>query len=316
MEVMPKTDLDLSVIVLNWNAAPDTIRCIRSVASWGHPRAAIWAVDNDSSDGSAEAISRACPDARLIRNPANLGFAGGNNVALDQALASHSTPILLLNNDAFISRDDVSRLLETLAADNHIGFVGPLLFDADEGARLLSAGGRNPVLHHHSHIQELPIGDPIQRVEYVPGTVIIARAEVFRRVGMFDPDYFFTMEVADLCMRARQQGYLSAIDTRARATHALDRSSAFRETLYPYYIIRNRFLFIRKFYGKRGYPLFGVWASYSLALSLKVQLNGQSAMARAVRLGLRDGLQGRFGGQNERVMSACAASGDKTGQRQ
>jgi GT2 family glycosyltransferase len=313
---MPKTDPDLSVIILNWNAARDTIRCIRSVASWERPRAKVWVVDNDSSDDSAAAISRACPDARLIRNPANLGFAGGNNVAITQALASHSAPILLLNNDAFISKDDVSRLLETLDTDDRIGFVGPLLYDADKQSRLLSAGGRNPVLHHHSHIQQLPVGDPIQTVEYVPGTVIIARAEVFRRVGLFDPDYFFTMEVADLCMRARQHGFFSAVDTGARATHALNRSSAFRETLYPYYIIRNRFLFIRRFYGVRRYPLFVMWASYSLALSIKVELNGKSAMARAVRLGLRDGLQGRFGGQNERVISACGTSGDETNQGQ
>jgi hypothetical protein len=47
---------------------------------------------------------------------------------------------------------------------------------------------------------------------------------------------------------------------------------------------------------------YGFWTLYSLALIGKVYLNGKAAMARAVWLGLGDGLRGRFGGQNERVL--------------
>jgi GT2 family glycosyltransferase len=113
------------------------------------------------------------------------------------------------------------------------------------------------------------------------------------------------MEVADLCMRARRQGYISVVDTRAHAYHALGRSSRLRETLHTYYIIRNRFLFISKFYsGPLKLLLRGFWTLYSLALGTKLVLSGKPATAQAVRLGLLDGLCGRFGGQNERVL-AC-----------
>jgi GT2 family glycosyltransferase len=161
------------------------------------------------------------------------------------------------------------------------------------------------VRHLTSHISQVTTTEPIQFVDYVPGTVLISRAEVFRTVGLLDEDYFFGGELPDLCERARRHGYLSAVDTRGRAFHALSRSSEFRETLYPYYIIRNRFLFIRKFHRVSKIPFYSFWICYSLALSLKVQLGGQPSMAQAVRLGLLDGLRGRFGGQNERVLSAC-----------
>jgi hypothetical protein len=144
-------------------------------------------------------------------------------------------------------------------------------------------------------------------VECIPGTVIMIRPDVFRTVGLLDEAYFFGSEVADLCLSARQHGYLSVIDTRARAWHRLERSSGFRQTLYPYYIIRNRFLLIQKFHRPWKLFFYSFWTVYSLLLAARVQLSGQPAMARAIRLGLRDGLQGRFGNQNERVLALASA---------
>lgn len=295
--------MELAVIILNWNAVAATIRCVRAIASWECLYPAIWVVDNDSADGSADAIARKCPDVRLIRNLANLGFAGGNNQGIVQALSMGDAPILLLNNDAFIAEKDVIRLMDTLQADERLGCVGPLLFDADGTGELLSAGGRDIARYTNTHIRKVAVGGSVCKVDYVPGTVVLVRAEVFCTVGLFDKDYFFSGEVADLCERARQYGYVSAIDTRARAFHALRCSSSLRERLYIYYNFRNRFLFIRKFRHTRRVLLYGFWTLYGLGVSLKAQLCGKPAKARAIRLGLVDGLQGRFGGQNERVLS-------------
>jgi GT2 family glycosyltransferase len=177
---------------------------------------------------------------------------------------------------------------------------------------MLSAGSKNPALHHHSHNHNLPTGGPVHLAECVPGTVLLIRAEVFRQVGLLDEAYFFGSEVADLCLRAKADGFLSAVDARARAYHRLKRSSRFRDTLYPYYIIRNRFLLIRKFHRRWKFAFYAFWTLYSLLLSWKVLLSGQQPMARAVRIGLFDGLQGRFHGQNERILDL--ATGVQKGQ--
>jgi GT2 family glycosyltransferase len=299
---------ELSIIILNWNAAADTIHCVQQVAAWQRLCPTIWVVDNGSTDSSINAISQECPYAQLIRNSSNLGFAGGNNRGIEEALAGSDAPILLLNNDASVAEEDVVRLVKTLGSNEKIGFVGPLLFDINDDERLLAAGGRDPVRHHQSHILKMSSGEPVREVEYVPGTVLLGRPEVFRTVGLLDERYFFTMEVADLCMRAREQGYLSVVDTRARAFHALSRSSELRETLHAYYIIRNRFLFIRKFHTNRRTLFYSSWTLYSLALMLKVRLGSKPAAARAIWAGLLDGLRGRFGGQNERVLRLCGQS--------
>ena len=299
-------EINLATVILNWNAAQDTIRCARQVASWKAVQPAIIVVDNASTDGSPGVISRECPHIHLMRESINRGFAGGNNRGIREALRRGNAPILLLNNDAHIEEKDVIKLLETLQAHERIGLIGPLLFDAERKEQLLAAGSRDPARHHHSHIRALESDKSVQIVECVPGTVLLVRAAVFRKVGLLDERYFFASEVVDLCLRAKKQGYLSAVDTRARAFHDLDRSSELRETLHSYYIVRNRFLLIRKFHQASSPLYYTFWILYSLALSSKARLKGQRSAARAILMGLLDGVRGRFGGQNQRVLEAIS----------
>jgi len=290
--------MDLSIVILNWNAAADTLRCLQSIAGWHTLRPAVWVVDNASADDSVPRIAQAFPDATIISCEKNLGFAGGNNRALAEILKTGDAPILLLNNDAIIAEADVQTLLATLRTEPSAGFVGPLLVDSDRPDRILSAGGQTPVTHWRSHAPGRPATDAPFAVDYVPGTVLLAAAGAFRQIGLLDERYFFSMEVADLCYRAARAGWKSLIEPRTRASHTVSRSAGVRRTLHPYYISRNRFLFLRKHFPRR-LDLFAFWIGYSLLLSLKTGLTGQRDTARAVWLGLRDGLRGVGGNRND-----------------
>ncbi|HIP72678.1 MAG TPA: glycosyltransferase family 2 protein, partial [Anaerolineae bacterium] len=245
----------LSVVILNWNAAEDTIRCVREAAGWEEVRPSIWIVDNASADDSADRIARACPAAHLIRSGQNLGFAGGTNLGIQAALATSDAPVLLLNNDAEISGADVARLAQTLAENPQIGFVAPLLYD--ESGALIAAGGKNPVKHMQTRVRELPEA-AAGEVEVVSGTAVLIRSEVFQQAGLLDERFFFSTEVADLCLRGKKAGFTCAVDGRARARHTISRSSHLRDTLYVYYIVRNRFLILRNHY-RYNVPLFLFW---------------------------------------------------------
>jgi GT2 family glycosyltransferase len=309
---MGKPNNNLSVIILNWNAADDTINCVRNFVDWQQIQPVIWVVDNASENGSADLIAQTCPEVNLVRNSTNQGYTGGNNRGLEKALDGNGTPVMLLNNDAKIAEADALKLLELLTDNPDVGIVGPLMFDAAQPDKLLNAGGQNMVQYLSSHISEVATNSKLQMVDYVPGTVLIAKSEIFETVGILDEDYFFGGELPDFCHRAQKNGYLSAIDTRARAFHSTERSALFRKTLYPYYIIRNRFIFIRKFYATSRMFYFSFWTLYSMALSLKLQLSNQPQMAKAVWLGLVDGWQRRFGNQNDRVLSACGVNAVKS----
>lgn len=306
---------NLSIVILNWNAAEDTINCVQNILTWQHLKPSIFVVDNASADGNVDQIKRACPTVRLICSAENLGFAGGTNRGVKESLSYGDAPILLLNNDAIIKESDAARLLKTLSENEKVGFIGPLLFDADQPDKLLSAGGKSPIKHHQTRIVNLTSGDPLRVVEYVSGTAVLIRANVFHTVGFLDENYFFSTELADLCMRAKQHSYLSAIDTQARAYHKISRSAGLRDTLYVYYIIRNRFIYIRNSPYKIKIGFFAFWTIYSVALSLKLLFAGNKATAKAIWLGLVDGLQGRFGGQNERVLAAVSKLAQPSGTR-
>lgn len=91
-------------------------------------------------------------------------------------------------------------------------------------------------------------------------------------------------------------------EPRARAEHDLDRSAGDRRILHLYYVVRNRFLFVRKHYPRRRAWLYARWAGRAGVTALAAFGRGDRRRARAAALGVADGLRGRFGGQNERVL--------------
>lgn len=313
--------MNLAVVILNWNQAAATIRCVEAVAAWTQVASDIWVVDNASQDGSRDLIPKQCPTAQVLASDTNLGFAGGNNLALRRILSSRSDVVLLLNNDAVIAEDQVQHLLTELETHPRLGTVGPLLDErrglssqkrfAQAGKeQVFTAGGRDIAHHlgtrHACSAEDLPALIATHRlldVDYVPGTVALVRAEVFRTVGLFDEDYFFSGEMADFCRRARAKGWTSAICTRAWAKHTPGGGA--RSTLYRYYTLRNRFLYIRKFYpawsgiNPSRRALFAcLWSIVGLVMASRSLIQGRPAEARAAWCALRDGLTGRFGNRN------------------
>jgi GT2 family glycosyltransferase len=298
----------IAVVIINWNDAAATMTCVRSVKQWTALQPRVWVVDNNSSDGSAELIARECPDVHLIRNEVNCGFGGGNNLGLVAALEAGCDEVLLLNNDASIDEENLARLSGALRQNERLGIVGPVLRERSTGA-LLAAGGRDISRHIVSHMRPARIEPAVYEVSYVPGTVALVRSDVLRAVGLFDEAYFFSGEMADLCERAWRHGYICAINGRVTAFHDLQHSAQLRQALHLYYILRNRFLFVRKFRSQQKLPLFAFWLVYGLAFTGAALLRGQRGQARAMGLALADGLRGQFGGQNDRVLRAGEASG-------
>lgn len=295
--------MKVAVIIVNWNAAADTRRCVASVEAWrlseGVPAPRIWVVDNGSIDPGLEALRREHPGARVLVSSVNRGFAGGSNMGVVAALAEGYDAILLLNNDATLHADSLASMVATLTSSPMNGVVGPALWDGD---RLLSVGGRDIARHAVTHNQPCILPASPVEVDHVSGTAVLIHRRVFDQVGLLDEDFFFGGELADLCRRARQRGLRSIADPCARAQHDLRRSSVIRERLHIYYVVRNRFLYIRKHRARRRRQLYLLWSLRGMqALALAV-LRGQRHRARAIALGLVDGLSGRFGGQNERVL--------------
>ena len=312
--------MTLAVVILNWNQAQDTIACVEAVRAWEFQPKHIWVVDNASQPDDYQSVARAVGrgeaspsnlagprvggdaspqrDIHLIRADANRGFAGGNNIALAQVIEAGCDAVLLLNNDAQVDAPTVRELLRLLQTEPSIGIIGPMLYAADDSGQLLSAGGRDIAHHVSSHILVPVKPGELRTVAYVPGTCVLIRTQVLETAGLFDEAYFFGGEMADLCQRARQAGWTSVISGTGCAKHAIDRSSGIRRRLHTYYVIRNRFLFARKFYPQQRFPLFVRWAAYSAYAWAHAALHQDRDRARAIWMGCMHGWRGVYGGQN------------------
>lgn len=295
---------EISVVFLNWNRIDATLASLRRASGWTRVAPALWVVDNASADGAAARIAAEFPAVRLIASAVNRGFGGGNNLALREIAQGY---VLLLNNDAVIAEDDVLLLAAALDRHPEIAVVGPLFTREGRREEVVAVGGRDIARHagthrgpHHLSHEQLA-GDAPVPVAYVPGTAAMLRARLVGEIGLLDEDYFFGGELADLCERARRRGYGSAVVPSARAWHDTALASGLRETLYPYYVLRNRFLFVRKFRRRWRFLLIPLWTAYGVVSVLAAALRGRWRRARVAALALGDGLAGRFGGQNERV---------------
>lgn len=132
------------VVVLNWNSAEHTRRCVRSLLATDYPadRLEVVVVDNGSVDGSVPVLRLLFPDLRIVENGANLGFAEGCNRALRDTSAFDA--VALVNNDATVAPDWLWPLVRTLQDHTDVGAVSPKMLLATEFMTVVvHAGGRD-----------------------------------------------------------------------------------------------------------------------------------------------------------------------------
>lgn len=286
----------LAIILINWNNATDTLRCLSMVSHWSGLDSKVFVVDNASSDEDLLLLRKAESRFQLIINETNQGYSGGNNAGITEALEQGYPYIMLFNSDASVSETCIKQLLECMRHSPELGVIGPLL---EEGGRNY-AGGRNIGIYSSTrNPYESENKNPaLLAVDYVPGTALIARKEVFEKVGLLEEEFFFSGEIADLCRKAQLAGLKCAIYTGCRASHTPDTNSFMRETIYNYYTLRNRFLFIRLHF--RNTKIFWSlrWVIGGLIQIIIALLKGKRMRARALWLGLRDGVAGKFGDGN------------------
>jgi GT2 family glycosyltransferase len=119
------THPDVCVVVLNHNGGDMTLECLRALlaTNWPADRLRVVLVDNASTDGVVEHVETELPNVRILRSPTNLGFAGGNNLALrDLGSADY---VALVNNDVTVGANWLAPLVEMLEADPDLGAACP-----------------------------------------------------------------------------------------------------------------------------------------------------------------------------------------------
>ena len=296
---------DLSVIILNWREEQQTCRCVAAFRRWESLQPTIFVVDNESSEKSRIALGNVLGPNELIYSQANLGYAGGNNLGIARTLQSRTPFVLLINNDAAIEETDMIHLIDRLRDHPDIAIIGPVLHERWEDDVQCYIGGRdiaqNVLTREAAKLEDLPRvpGYPLCDVDYVPGTVFLARRSVFEQIGLLDEDFFFSGEIADFCKRARDGGHRVCVDLEAAAQHdASETAQPIRDTLYVYYSLRNRFLYANKHHSSEQAKYLALWSGLCLVELGRALAAGKLRKARAILLAVAHGCTGRFGNRN------------------
>jgi len=234
-----------SIIIPVWNGEVFLPECLNALQRQTISDFEIIAVDNASTDGSAELLARAYSAVKLIRNPSNMGFAGGCNIGLRAAAADI---LVLLNQDTVVRPDWLAVILQTFH-DATIGIVGCKAHYAD-GKTLQHAGAYltpQSAFGIHYGRGELDEGQYNQLTEpdYVTGAALALRREVYEQTHGFDEGFNPALyEEVDLCWRARRLGWRVVYQPAAVLVHAETISNAPPSYAWQSLFERNRYRFV------------------------------------------------------------------------
>ncbi len=232
--------LDISVVIVAWNAKHYLELCLESLAK-SPPRRSmeVLVVDNASSDDTVEMIEAKFPWVMLIKSSENLGFAKGNNVAIRQCQGRY---IALVNPDVIVFPGCLDSLAEFLDENPKVGDVGPRVFNPD--MTMQSTCRRFPTLWNNfcsaMRLESLFKGnrffagehmfyfahDRTLAVDVIVGCFSMIRREAFDEIGLLDEDLFMYGDDVDWCRRAWNLGWQVVFYPAARAIHDRGKTTA------------------------------------------------------------------------------------------
>ena len=286
------------VVILNWNGRDLTLGCLEDLQKSDYPNVECVIVDNGSTDGSAEAIGKAFPNGRLVRNSTNLGWAGGSNQGMAWGLTHDADYVLLLNNDVRTDPAMISNLVAAAVAFQDQVVTIPKIYLGSDPGRFWFARGRvnfwtglfsNPAFNLTDGGQF----DSSPEVEYASGCCVLIPRGIAERVGRFDETFFSYVEDVDWSIRCRRAGYRIVLCPVAKLWHDVSVTGKKRPAVMRYYLTRNHLWTMRRHASLFQFassllflPLRSLWRIVRLLLAG----DGKSVMAEL--RGLKDGLLG------------------------
>lgn len=182
-------------------------------------------VDNASTDGSPEMVAAEFPEARLIRNAENYGYARANNIGIT---ASRGRYVLLLNSDTVVPAGALAHLVAFMDGHPRAAACSPRLLRPDGTPQPYAFGGDpTPLYLLRRGFNRLLLGRPLHdwagaepiQVDWVSGACLLVRRMAVEQVGLLDEAMFMYFEDSDWCRRMRLAGWQIWYVPTAAITH-------------------------------------------------------------------------------------------------
>lgn len=201
----------VAIILINWNSLEVTSDCIISLKGIQYANYSIVVVDNGSADGSGKALKQLHPEIVLIESSTNLGFAGGNNLGFDYALAQAYDYTIMLNNDTLVEPDFLSHLVQYMEAHPQVGAIQPRIHFNHNRALLWNGGSYYAKCWGYFYSKdENKIPSPeslaIKEVDWITGCAFLTKTKTLQQTGLLAEQLFMYSEDVDLSFRIKALG--------------------------------------------------------------------------------------------------------------
>ena len=225
--------MDTSIVIVTWNSQDFIRNCLDSVFLLrDRVGCEIIIVDNASSDETVQIVREFYPEANLIENKANLGYAKANNQGIEQAQGRY---LLLLNPDTQLMDDSLSSMYELMEGNPRIGALGPKLLNPDRSTQascrefprfstlIWEFTGLSRLVPKSKIFGRWRMGyfafDQQREVDQPMASCLMLRRETLEQVGAFDEDFSMFFNDVDLCYRIKQAGWKIYFHPDARVIH-------------------------------------------------------------------------------------------------
>jgi GT2 family glycosyltransferase len=259
---------DVTVVIVNYNTGHLLERMFAAlISAKARLKLQIIAVDNASRDNSRDILKKRFPEAQLIANSLNVGFGRANNQAMPESRGRY---VLLLNTDAFVGPDTLTKSIDYMEQNSRCGILGVRLIGED-GALLpscrsfptpwnvfLTETGIDRFFQERRQLYNVTRDYAETRnCDWVPGCYYLVRKELIDQIGLFDPRFFLYYEEIDHCRRAIEAGWEVTYLAETEVVHIGGESAKSDAKLTPgaqvsRLGIESELLYFRKHDGLRG----------------------------------------------------------------
>lgn len=298
----------VAIILVNWNNPLDTIECIKSLCSLNYDNFKIYIVDNGSSDNSVLEISKYLAttsiEQKFIESEENLGFSGGNNLAIQEAMKDGISWFWLLNNDTIADKNSLDHLMKYAVERHYAGILGSKIYYYNTKNIWFAGGNINRKTGKGSSIgrNEEDTGqfDDVSTCDYITGCSLLIKKEVIESIGLLEDGFFLYYEDTDWCLRARLSGWDCLYIPQSVIEHKVGASTeeGYSSPFLTYYNLRNRFIMTKRnkgYFSRTGPLLFLLRMGIASIYFAIIRKDRKIERIRYALLGMFDGLFSKLG---------------------
>lgn len=269
--------MKLSIIIINYKTPQLTIDCINSIKRYEtDTNYEIIVLDNHSQDNSLAQIKKAHPSIIALKSDKNLGFAGGNNLAVSHATSEY---LLFLNSDTYLTKPFLNKLIAFYESKTDAGMIGPRIRNRDQSVQtsvfkfpslrhvlceclfLCTLFPNNPHVGDYRNFNYFQTGP----VDFVSGACFLIKHTLFKEANGFDARFFMYVEESDLAYRLHQKGYRHYFWADGDIVHLGGASSGISTRFCPMFF-ESKLKFIEKHAKKIGLRIYIILALMNLCI--------------------------------------------------